>query len=290
MACYIPPENSVYGRDSSVQLDQMEHIVVIYSQEYNVLYIRGDFNAQTGTLNDQISQLEYTLSQRQNHGIIINSHGKSLIETLRDTGCCIINGRIGCCHTCNHKGGLSVVDYVITQASGFDNVLDCKIISCGEIAEAVRPFEQIEEEVEMKYPKAMKSKKYNLSEVDNFMNDDHNQRLLNELINEILVSKEQQNDINTLFTKFHSIVIQETTNKLHMNMGRHKRKHKNHTGVKTLNSLWKDMRSKEKCLSNYKVHYTLEKQWRRHIKLHPDCSINHCRMWKDNITNWKSLN
>ena len=54
MTCYIPPENSIYGRDSSVQLDQLEHIAKIYSQEYNVLYIMGDFNAQTGTLNDQI--------------------------------------------------------------------------------------------------------------------------------------------------------------------------------------------------------------------------------------------
>ena len=75
----------------------------------------------------------------------------------------------------------------------------------------------------MKYPKAMESKKYNLSKVDhNFMNDDHSQSLLNELINEILVSEEKQNDINTLYAKFHSIVIQEMTNKQCMNMGRHK--------------------------------------------------------------------
>ena len=78
----------------------------------------GDFNAQTGTLNDQISHLDCTLPQRQNHDIIINSHVKSLIGTLRHIGCCIINGRNGdSCHTCNHKGGLSIVDYIITQAT-----------------------------------------------------------------------------------------------------------------------------------------------------------------------------
>ena len=140
MTCYILPENSIYGRDSSVQLDQMEHIVEIYSKEYNVLYIMGDFNAQTGTLNGQISHLEYTLPQRENHDKIINSHCINIIETLRDIGYCIINGIIGdSCHTCNHNGGLSVVNYVITQASNFDNVLDCKIISCEEIAGKKQP-------------------------------------------------------------------------------------------------------------------------------------------------------
>ena len=29
ITCYIPPENSIHGRDSSVQLDQMEHIAKI---------------------------------------------------------------------------------------------------------------------------------------------------------------------------------------------------------------------------------------------------------------------
>ena len=209
----------------------MEHIAKIYSQEYSVLYIMDDFNAQTGTLNDHVSHLDYTLPQMQNYDTVITSHGKSLIETLRGIGCCIINGRNGySCYTCNHKGGLSVVDYIITQACNFDNVLDWKIISCDEKAKknqlyqlinmkcklpdhslitvAVRSFEHIEEQVEMKYPKAVKSKKYNISKVDhNFMNDDYNQRLLNELIDEILVSKEHQNDIDSLYTKFHSIVI-----------------------------------------------------------------------------------
>ena len=46
MTCYIPPENSIYGRDSSVQLDQIEHIVEIYSQKYNVLYVMDGFNAK----------------------------------------------------------------------------------------------------------------------------------------------------------------------------------------------------------------------------------------------------
>ena len=95
----------------------------------------GNFYAKIGALNEQISHLDYTIPQRQNHDIIINSHGKSLIETLREIGCCIINDRIGdSCHTCNYKGGLSVIDCVITQESNFDNVLDCKIIPCDKIA------------------------------------------------------------------------------------------------------------------------------------------------------------
>ena len=132
--------------------------------------------------------------------------------------------------------------------------MKCKLPDHSLITATVTSLEQIEdveEKVEMKYPKAMKSKKYNLSKVDhNFMNDDHNQMLLNELINETLVSKEQQNDFDTLYAKFHSIVIQEVTNKLCMNMSRHKRKHKKPYWSETLNSLWKDMRSKEQCLSN----------------------------------------
>ena len=129
----------------------------------------------------------------------------------------------------------------------------CKLPDHLLITETVKSFEQIEEKVETRYPKAMKSKKYKLAKVDHsFMNDDHNQRLLNELINEILVLKEQQNDIDTLYAKFHSIVIQEMTNKLCLITGRHKRKHRKQCWNETLNRLWKDMRSKEKYLSKYK--------------------------------------
>ena len=49
----------------------------------------------------------------------------------------------------------------------------CKLPDHSLIIVTVRSFEQIEEKVEVKYPKSMKSKKYNLSKVDqNFMNDD----------------------------------------------------------------------------------------------------------------------
>ena len=94
-----------------------------------------------------------------------------------------------------------------------------------------------------------------------------NQRLLNELINEIRVSKEQQNDIDTLYAKFHSIAIQEMTNKLCMNMGRHKRKHKKPYWSETLNSLWKDMRSKEKYLSKYKCPLHIRKTMKEAYKI-----------------------
>ena len=51
--------------------------------------------------------------------------------------------------------------------------MKCKLPDSSLITVTVRSFELIEEKAEMKYPKAMKSKKYNLSKEDhNFMNDD----------------------------------------------------------------------------------------------------------------------
>ena len=53
-SCYLPPENSVWGRDA-----QCFYAHLIYLQyDYDLIFLCGDFNARIGSLSDMDSELD----------------------------------------------------------------------------------------------------------------------------------------------------------------------------------------------------------------------------------------
>lgn len=110
---YLPPENTTWGRESA---QFFAHLVMLsYQFTYaDLLFICGDMNARISDKPDYIPEVD-DMSKRQNIDQSNNSHGDLLIEFLKDTKMCILNGRLTP-HmdnfTCVSSKGRSVVDYL----------------------------------------------------------------------------------------------------------------------------------------------------------------------------------
>ena len=84
--------------------------------------ICGDFNARIGNLNEYLDNKTEVLPQREVLDNKINTHGRQLVDFLRDSNMIVLNGRgkkEKDDFTVLSTIGKSVVDYVIIQAEHF---------------------------------------------------------------------------------------------------------------------------------------------------------------------------
>ncbi len=135
IGAYLPPDNSNYGRDSTAFFAQL--ISLVYSTMNSDLTILcGDFNARTSDQLDYIPNVD-DLLQRKCLDKTKNNHGESLIDFLKDTKMCILNGRITPDldnFTCISSKGKSVVDYFITP---YDCIKYCKKLSVRTVSDLI---------------------------------------------------------------------------------------------------------------------------------------------------------
>ena len=127
--CYLPPEQSVWGRDAVGFYAHLLHLIHMYA-ELDAFYICGDLNSRIGCKVDNISIID-KLSERQVLDFSVNSHGASLHEFLLDSRCCIINGRITPERnefTFVHQRGRSVVDYFLVNIDNIGTCISCEIL------------------------------------------------------------------------------------------------------------------------------------------------------------------
>ena len=109
---YLPPENSVYGRNST---EFFSHLVALVyaSIESDFIALCGDLNARVGKQLDYIVDVD-DIPERVVLDTKTNNHGDMFIEFLKDMKMCIINGRLiptNDNYTCLSTRGKSVVDY-----------------------------------------------------------------------------------------------------------------------------------------------------------------------------------
>ena len=109
--CYLPPSNSCRGDNASEFFAHLNSTIYSF-QNIGPFCICGDLNARCGTLSDIC--VESHISNR--HSIdnsAPNSHGKCLIDFLKATGLCMLNGRSpkGNEYTSISSKGLAMVDY-----------------------------------------------------------------------------------------------------------------------------------------------------------------------------------
>ena len=90
-ACYLPPENSVWGRDPT---SFFAHILsqVYLNQNADAMYMCGDFNARVGDLSDVIDGVD-DVPKRLNVDQVKRGHGEALIDFVKDGKLAILNGR-----------------------------------------------------------------------------------------------------------------------------------------------------------------------------------------------------
>ena len=114
IGAYLPPENSVYGRESSNFFSQL--IALVYSSiNSDVTILCGDLNARVGNRLDYICDVDI-LPDRTAIDHKVNNHGETFLEFLKDVKMCIINGRINPIDdnfTSVSTRGKSVVDYIV---------------------------------------------------------------------------------------------------------------------------------------------------------------------------------
>ena len=92
VGCYLPPENSLYGRDA---LHFYSHILSYMYQYHHcdAVYMCGDLNSKLGKSPDVIPGID-ELTKRKVIDCATNNHGNALQEFLLYSKCCVLNGRV----------------------------------------------------------------------------------------------------------------------------------------------------------------------------------------------------
>ena len=79
-ACYLPPENSVWGKNSTAFFSHL--ILLMYTCNYaDGMHLCGDYNARVGRGSDIINDVD-DLPDRKIIDNVKNSHGDVLLEFL----------------------------------------------------------------------------------------------------------------------------------------------------------------------------------------------------------------
>ncbi len=93
VACYLPPENSPYGRNVDGFLSHLEQLCFTYGSEYDYILFGGDLNARIGSLSDHEPDIDIPVPDRIPLDKTHNSHGQSFTQFLKDCKMCVLNGR-----------------------------------------------------------------------------------------------------------------------------------------------------------------------------------------------------
>ena len=136
--CYLPPETSPWGRDASVFFGHLLSYMYTYA-DVDATYVCGDVNGRIGNWEDYVKEIDdVPLRVVLDEGV--NKHGESLIEFLKDSKMCIINGRI-CPLNDNYTSvsmkGKAVVDYIATPYECLKTCTLFKVITANQMIESI---------------------------------------------------------------------------------------------------------------------------------------------------------
>jgi exonuclease III len=229
-SAYLPPEYSVWGRNSELFFDSMLNMIYRHA-DVDFVLICGDLNSRTGNMSDIIENVDQ-LIPRSNVDNVVNQHGKALIEFLHESCYCILNGRKGPMSdhsTYMSTRGSSVVDYFLIPQQLFNNCTSLSIQSSTELVDyynlhnllstnckipdhAVLSMElmtnsiifqadsipiDVIDEKHCRFPV-----KYNVKHVGpTFLQSDRTRRIMTDIINEMELNLNMQQQINNMYDK-----------------------------------------------------------------------------------------
>ncbi len=114
--CYLPPENSVWGKDPTSFFSHL--ITQLYMQQQaDLIFLCGDLNGPISNMNDVNAEVDDVHLKRHVIDKVKAGHGQEIIDFVRDSKLAIVNGRITPekdNYTFVSSRGRSVVDYFIT--------------------------------------------------------------------------------------------------------------------------------------------------------------------------------
>ena len=126
--CYMPPENSNYGRDSQAFYDHLLN-VIYQTENADVFMLGGDFNARVGNILDFVLDID-DVPERMAIDMVKNAHGEALIEFLKEAKFCMLNGRVTPDKddwTSVSTKGNAVVDYLCCSHSCLSLFKKCEV-------------------------------------------------------------------------------------------------------------------------------------------------------------------
>ena len=91
ITAYLPPDNSIYGRDSSM-FSHMTNLIYLTSN-YDAVYLAGDLIGWTGNRLDFIKQLD-DVPTRTVIDQSVKGQGEAILDFWQETKFCVINGCI----------------------------------------------------------------------------------------------------------------------------------------------------------------------------------------------------
>ena len=137
ITCYLPPENSVWGRDSQEFLSHVLSNIYI-NNDCDAVLVCGDLNARIGALDDLSEFDGVNIVNRQVIDKTINQHGHSFTEFLNEAKMCILNGRFNEANnnfTSVSTRGKAVVDYICIPDDIMEQCVDFKVRTARSIIE-----------------------------------------------------------------------------------------------------------------------------------------------------------
>ena len=140
MSCYLPPSNSVWGRDGVSFYNHLMSLVYRFS-DADAVYITGDLNSRFGDACEIIDLIDGQLPERKilDHGK--NKHGETFLDFLKDGQLCIVNGRINPeldnFTFIDPSRGSSVVDFIVVPQANVPNVETFRVHTPCELMELI---------------------------------------------------------------------------------------------------------------------------------------------------------
>ncbi len=112
----LSPESSTWGRNADLYFGHLLALLYTVTDKVDSIYICGDVNSRIGDLKDYVEGDD--ISPCMVLDTSVNKQGHTFMEFLKDSKCCILNGRL------NPENdnfisisvrGKAVVDYIVTS-------------------------------------------------------------------------------------------------------------------------------------------------------------------------------
>lgn len=277
---YLPPENSVWGRDAS---GFFAHILaqVYLCSTCDDLYICGDLNSRIGNLQDCDAELD-DIPTRQNIDDTINQHGYTFREFLNDSRLCILNGRFE--HEMDNftsisTKGKAVVDYICTPHDTFKRCQSLRVITVQSLIQQhslhqlvgdrsrpqdhsvllcqIRAQPDIRTSDQRKIGNGTQRRKYFLNRMPpTFMTSDISKQAIVKIINMIESYRETQDNMDLIYDELCSTIIHEMNTYIPFSdctkkLRKRFRAHKPYWNGE-LTALWKTAQTKERNFTRFK--------------------------------------
>ena len=225
---YLPPENSVWGRDSQGFFAHALSLVYSYS-ECDAVFLCGDLNSRIGSLDDTSDFDDINIPQRTAIDTTTNQHGNSFIEFLNEAKMCVLKGRFDNDNfTSVSTRGRAVVDYICVPHENFDQCVSFKIMTSRSVVNdgnlthlpgerskvpdhsAIVLEFRTKHEIHSKDNATSAQKRYKLKSLPNdFMSSNLSKLALQTIITRIEFARETQGEIDAIYENLCDVIVSE---------------------------------------------------------------------------------